>query len=88
MRVLASTLAILLSLCACASREAGPGAPASVAATNARCPIMPDLDADGQTFVEWKGRRVGFCCAECIERWDRLGDDQRARLLEAATPSR
>ena len=88
MRALASTLVVLLSLCACASREESPVAPASVAAANARCPIMPDLDADGHTFVEWKGRRVGFCCAECIERWDRLTDAQRARLLDAATASR
>lgn len=88
MRVLASTLVVLLSLGACASRDAAPAATASMAVTNARCPIMPDLDADGHTFVEWKGRRVGFCCAECIERWDRLTDDQRAGLLDAATALR
>ena len=88
MRVLASTLVVLFALCACAARDAAPAAPASVAAANARCPIMPDLDTDGHTFAEWKGRRVGFCCAECIEKWDRLTDDQRARLLDAATASR
>ena len=51
---------------------------------NPRCPMMPDLDVDGQTSVVWRGKRVGFCCAECIDKWDRLGDAQKdAALAEA-----
>jgi hypothetical protein len=54
---------------------------------NTRCPIMPDLDIDGATFVEWNGIRVGFCCAECIERWDRMNDEMKRAAIERAAQS-
>ncbi len=55
--------------------------------TNARCPVMPELDIDGATFVVWNGVKVGFCCAECVERWDRMNDEMKRQALERATRS-
>ena len=31
---------------------------------NATCPVMGG-EVDGEHYVEWKGLRVGFCCAGC-----------------------
>ena len=31
---------------------------------NATCPVMGGA-ADGETFLEWNGLRVGFCCSGC-----------------------
>ncbi|MFZ4574014.1 MAG: hypothetical protein ACOYN0_06430 [Phycisphaerales bacterium] len=87
--LLAPVVGIALVISGCHS--APPKSPTQTATntlwpgpSNARCPIMPDLDIDGQTSVVWRSKRVGFCCAECIEKWDRLGDAEKdAALAEA-----
>lgn len=57
---------------------------------NAECPVMGG-EVDHETYLEWNGLRVGFCCAGCDKRFsknpekhlDKTGLDWRA-AVEAA----
>lgn len=71
----ALVLAVLLAGCAHAPARPAP---------NARCPIMTDLEPDGATYVTWRGERIGFCCAQCVDKWDRMSDADRERALARA----
>ena len=41
-------------------------------------------EIDGQTFVEWNGQRVGFCCPPCIDDWNDMADTERTEKLTGA----
>jgi hypothetical protein len=36
---------------------------------------------------EWKGVKVGFCCAGCPPAWDKLSDQEKLAKLAAAGPT-
>lgn len=59
------------------------------AVVNDRCPIMgTELDKDdvpGKLTRTFKGKTVGFCCAGCPAKWDKLSDEQKQKKLDAAT---
>lgn len=41
------------------------------AIVNKKCPITgEDIDPKGKT-VTYKGKRVGFCCDDCIEKFEK-----------------
>jgi len=62
---------------------------ATVATVNAKCPMMdgefnsakvaPDLVRD------FAGKKVGFCSAKCLPKWDNLSDVDKAAKLAAVT---
>ena len=66
----------------------GSGETATVATVNAKCPMMggkfnsakvaPDL------VRELAGQKVGFCCAGCLPKWDKLTDVEKTAKLAAA----
>ena len=59
------------------------GTPATVA-VNDRCPMMGGkVTADGGSTV-WKGKTIGFCCPECIDKWSALSDEEKQAKLDAA----
>jgi hypothetical protein len=36
---------------------------------------------------EFKGQKIGFCCAPCIPKWEALSDeDKAAKLAAVMTP--
>jgi len=89
--------ALLLSLffaAGCSTEETTtlpmPTTPGSAALTgtpvNDKCPIMGgDVTEDGGR-VEWNAQVVGFCCPECIEKWNALSEDEKsAKLAENAS---
>ena len=55
---------------------------------NARCPIMGNkLDRDNvpeNLTREWNGKKVGFCCAACPPKWDKLSDEEKQKKLDSA----
>jgi hypothetical protein len=70
-------------------------APTSAPATvvNTKCPIMGS--AIDPTKVppsltrEYKGQKVGFCCAACPPAWDKLSDaDKDAKLAKVVPTAR
>ena len=79
----ALTCALLLCVAGCS--EGGVGTPAAASQIlNTHCPVMGG-EIDGQTFVEWNGQKVGFCCPPCIDDWKKMADAERKdKLAEAA----
>jgi YHS domain-containing protein len=63
-----------LQLAAFAGEQVGPAASAAVAGgagaaptvlTNEMCPVMRDNKVDPNVYVDYKGKRVYFCCTDC-----------------------
>jgi hypothetical protein len=80
-----AALTCVLLLCVAGCSEGGPGTPVAASEIlNTHCPVMGG-EIDGQTFVEWNGQKVGFCCPPCIDDWKEMADTERTdKLAEAA----
>jgi hypothetical protein len=51
---------------------------------NTVCPVMGgDVTAD--ITVDWKGKKVAFCCPPCIEEWNELSEDEKEAKLKTAS---
>ncbi|WP_372368019.1 YHS domain-containing protein [Candidatus Uabimicrobium sp. HlEnr_7] len=38
---------------------------------NTMCPVMPDDGVDKEKFVVYEGKKVYFCCNDCIEKFEK-----------------
>lgn len=36
---------------------------------------------DEAVTVQWDGKTVAFCCADCIPAWNKLSDEEKAAKL-------
>ncbi|MGB9625805.1 MAG: hypothetical protein ACPMAQ_13190 [Phycisphaerae bacterium] len=52
--------------------------------TQIMCPVMGE-PIDGKTFVEYKGRRIGFCCEMCPPKFKADPAQYMPKLKEACT---
>jgi hypothetical protein len=63
--------------------------PAEAGVVNTRCPVMGGkldrANVPDALTVEFRGQKVGFCCAGCPAAWAKLPDAEKAAKLEAAT---
>ena len=61
---------------------------ATVATVNAKCPMMGNKFNSAKVAPElvrdFDGKKVGFCCAMCLPKWDKLSDDDKKAKLAAA----
>jgi len=90
----AAAVASLAMLGACASdkasgsRETKTTPDAAIAnagmVSNSKCPIMPDHLIDPAVTVAYKGKKVGFCCAGCIDEWDKMSESKKNEMLAKA----
>ncbi len=79
-----AALVCVLLLCVAGCSEVGPGTPAAASEIiNTHCPVMGG-EIDGETFVEWNGNKVGFCCPPCIDDWKDMADAERTEKLDQA----
>ena len=66
-----------------------PPARASAKVINSTCPIMGSTidpaDVPANLTREYKGKKIGFCCAGCPAKWDQLADEKKAALLAKMT---
>ncbi len=53
------------------------------AAANSKCP-MSGKAADPAVTVAYGDQTVAFCCGGCIDRWQKLSDDEKSAKLAAA----
>ena len=63
----------------------------TVATVNAKCPLMGGKINPAKVSTdlvrEFDGKKVGFCCAKCLPKWDKLSDDdKKAKLAAVTTP--
>ena len=79
-----------------AATEKGGGATtkpaATVATVNSKCPMMGNkfnsAKVAPELVREFGGKKVGFCCAGCPEKWDKLSDiEKTAKLATAMAPA-
>jgi hypothetical protein len=43
---------------------------------------MPDHPTDPDVTVMYKGVKVGFCCEDCIGKWNKLSDAEKDAKLK------
>ena len=55
--------------------------PAASGIINEKCPIM-GKDVDAAFTVEYEGKKVAFCCEDCIPDWNALSEAEKASKLE------
>jgi len=83
-----AALVTVSSTLGCSKSETTPSAQDSQAAgsvtlANDVCPLMGGKAKESVT-VEWNGKTVGFCCADCIPGWEELSDEEKATKLAEA----
>lgn len=79
LRIVAVAAALLFAACAGTTNT-----PPVSATINTQCLVSGEaLDASSPT-VDYMGKKVGFCCNNCIAKWDKLSDaDKQAKLAAA-----
>jgi hypothetical protein len=94
-----ATLAAVLGAALAFAAAAAQAKPRPV---NKLCPIMANRKVDPQNTVIYKGKPVGLCCSECVEKWNKNpgafignvkedadeGPDGLSSLKEALTSAR
>lgn len=71
-----------------AAKDQTPANPAIVAPAtqeadkpvNKVCPIEPDNTIDPKVTTKYKGKTVGFCCADCIKEFQKDPEKYMAKL--------
>lgn len=86
--------AMILGACSTTSTEtAGTGGgETTVASINTMCPIGGhDFEAGtrtAKTTRTWKGKTVGFCCADCVESFDTMTAAEKDEILALAVANK
>ena len=61
---------------------------ATVTTVNGKCPMMGNkfdrAKVAADLVREFAGQKIGFCCAGCPEKWDKLSDVEKTGKLAAA----
>lgn len=93
MALTVAVLSTLLLLAGCSETKRDRGDDETpdtetVTTVNSICPVMSmKIDADkvpAALALDFEGKKVGFCCAECIGKWKALSDaDKRTKLTAA-----
>ncbi len=89
MRHAFAALLALLALAVPALADRG-GDDAAGAVTNPTCPVMEGEKVDPTLFVEYRGKRVYFCCESCISDFEKDPERYIAKLpqfAEGASPA-
>lgn len=84
----ATVMVAMLTPVGCASRkeaECQQVKPGTVTTVNVYCAVMHDDPVDPSVKpASWKGQSVGFCCEDCIERWEKKSPAEKDASLQAA----
>lgn len=59
--------------------------PGTISSVNSMCVIMNEDPVDPELKpVDFKGQKVGFCCAGCIPKWNKMSDTEKSAALAKA----
>lgn len=81
--LLAALACAALALAACKSTEGDSMDSAGMQTANTMCPMMPDHEVDPEVTTTYEGQTVGFCCSDCVPKWNALSDEQKEARLNA-----
>ncbi len=77
--------AALLTGCATNESQCRAVKPGVIKSVNTMCVMVNEDPVDPAVkTATFKGQEVGFCCAGCIPKWEKLTDDQKAAALTKA----
>jgi YHS domain-containing protein len=91
--LLAMVVVIGFGLTACKKKEqpapASPATPKAAASTTTAveqttCPVMDGNPINKNVFVEYKGKKVYFCCADCKAAFEKDPEKYIAKLPQFA----
>jgi hypothetical protein len=51
---------------------------------NRKCPLKPDVRIDPTCTVMYKGKLVGLCCTDCLDKWKKSPDAFFAKVVADA----
>lgn len=78
-------VAMALSAGGCKSEQKTTAEAPAAMSVNKTCPIGGHK-ADATTTVAYKGQTIGFCCEDCVEKFDKMSAAEKdAVLAKAAT---
>lgn len=58
-----------------------------VDSVNKYCVIVPEdtVKPNGPRRM-WKGQKIGFCCANCLPKWDAMSDAEKDAAVARVVP--
>lgn len=75
----------MLTGCATSESQCRAVKPGEIKSVNTMCVMVNEDPVDPSVkTVNFKGQEVGFCCAGCVPKWEKLTDDQKAAALSKA----
>ncbi|HXX95374.1 MAG TPA: hypothetical protein VEN81_17260 [Planctomycetota bacterium] len=51
---------------------------------NRKCPLKPDVRIDPTCTVQYKGKLIGLCCTDCLDKWKKNPDGIFAKVVADA----
>lgn len=51
---------------------------------NRKCPLKPDVRIDPTCTVMYKGKLVGLCCTDCLDKWKKNPDSYFGKVVADA----
>ncbi len=48
---------------------------------NRKCPLKPDVRIDPTCTVNYKGKLIGLCCTDCLDKWKKNPDSFFAKVV-------
>ena len=48
---------------------------------NRKCPMKPDVRIDPTCTVTYKGKVIGLCCSDCLDKWKKNPDSWFAKVV-------
>jgi len=91
--VIVSVIAATALLSACANKQSKEEyeqqclevKPGEIQSVNTMCVMVPTHPVDpGTTCADFNGKKIGFCCAGCIGKWEALNTEQKQAALDKA----
>lgn len=78
------------SACMDRGKHAAAATSAAKEYANTHCPIMggkiDPAKVTPKLTREWQGKKVAFCCSPCIDKWEKMSDEEKKAALEKASP--
>jgi hypothetical protein len=76
----------LLSFGACSSTAAKTSTSATMA--NTTCPVSNEALGKDACTTTYDGKTVGFCCKNCMTKFNGMSDAEKKAKVTAATPTK
>ena len=75
-----AALGLLMACAAPTAEEAGLSAVAEPVILNDACPFMGS-EVDPEHSVPYGDGAVAFCCGGCVNKWNKMSDEEKAAAL-------